>query len=94
MASPGDEAVDNIEKHGLKQASQYEYFMDTWQEWNRVADQIPYKSSSMPMRFVSDTATSRPPMEALHISCIYRNISVLAPGCLMSMRVGRYQDTP
>ena len=54
MASPGDEAVDNIEKHGLKQASQYEYFMDTWQEWNRVADQIPYKFFDADA-FVSDT---------------------------------------
>lgn len=54
MASSSGEAIDNIEKHGLKQASQYEYFLDTWQEWNTVADQIPYKFFDADA-FVSDT---------------------------------------
>lgn len=43
MSQLNDEAVDNIEKHGLRQASIYEYFRDEWHEWNVVAEQIPYR---------------------------------------------------
>ncbi|MCM1369302.1 MAG: peptidylprolyl isomerase [Candidatus Amulumruptor caecigallinarius] len=38
-----DESIDKIENSGLRQASQYEYFKDTWQEWNVIAEQIPYR---------------------------------------------------
>ena len=40
-AKPAD--IDNIEKNGLRHASQYEYFGDRWVEWNDVAEQIPYR---------------------------------------------------
>lgn len=43
MASATSSAVDKIEKSGLRQASQYEYFKDNWVDWNEVADQIPYR---------------------------------------------------
>lgn len=43
MAAASPAAVDKIEKSGLRQASQYEYFKDKWIEWNEVADQIPYR---------------------------------------------------
>lgn len=43
MASGKPEDIDNIEKKGLRLASQYEYFEDRWIEWNNVADQIPYR---------------------------------------------------
>lgn len=38
-----DESIDNIEKNGLRQASQYEYFKDTWHEWSTIAERIPYR---------------------------------------------------
>lgn len=43
MATATPVAVDNIEKSGLRQASQYEYFKDNWIDWNEVAEQIPYR---------------------------------------------------
>lgn len=43
MAAASPAAVDKIEKSGLRQASQYEYFKDNWIEWDEVADQIPYR---------------------------------------------------
>lgn len=43
MADSSEESIDRIEQHGLKQASQYEYFKDTWHEWQSIADQIPYR---------------------------------------------------
>ncbi len=43
MASASSSAVDKIEKYGLRQASQYEFFKDNWVDWNEVADQIPYR---------------------------------------------------
>lgn len=43
MSKFTDESTDKIEKNGLKQASKYLYFRDEWQEWERVASQIPYR---------------------------------------------------
>ena len=43
MKSPNGDAVDNIEKYGLRNASRYEYFMDRWIDWEDVAEQIPYR---------------------------------------------------
>ncbi len=43
MSSPTSSAIDNIEKYGLRQASQYEYFKDEWLDWADVAEQIPYR---------------------------------------------------
>lgn len=43
MASATPSAIDNIEKYGLRQASQYEYFKDRWIDWSEMAEQIPYR---------------------------------------------------
>lgn len=43
MSTATDETVDNIEKYGLRQAMQYEYFDDRWIEWGRIAELIPYR---------------------------------------------------
>lgn len=43
LAAATDDAVDNIEKYGLRQASQYEYFKDVWMPWHSVAELIPYR---------------------------------------------------
>lgn len=43
MASATPSSIDNIEKYGLRQASQYEYFKDNWIDWNEMAEQIPYR---------------------------------------------------
>ena len=43
MKSCKPEDIDRIEKVGLRQALQYEYFIDRWVEWGSVADQIPYR---------------------------------------------------
>lgn len=43
MQTATDASVDNIEKFGLKHASQYEYFINKWISWSEVADQIPYR---------------------------------------------------
>lgn len=43
MASATSSSVDNIEKYGLRDASQYEYFMDRWMPWNAIAGLIPYR---------------------------------------------------
>lgn len=43
FASFNDEALDKIEKSGLRRALQYKYFKDEWIEWNMIADQIPYR---------------------------------------------------
>jgi hypothetical protein len=45
IASATDEDVDNIEKYGLREASQYKYFKDTWTPWHAVAELIPYRFS-------------------------------------------------
>lgn len=41
MASGNASAVDNIEKYGLSDAVQYEYFGDRWVEWSSLAEKIP-----------------------------------------------------
>lgn len=43
MAQFTEQSVDNIEKSGLRQASQYEYFRDEWHEWSAISEQIPYR---------------------------------------------------
>lgn len=36
-------AVDNLERYGLRNAMQYDYFMDAWADWESIADRIPYR---------------------------------------------------
>lgn len=38
--------IDNLEKYGLREAVQYSFFEDEWTDWDRVAEQIPYRFSS------------------------------------------------
>lgn len=45
MTSFNNEALDNIEKSGLRKALQYKYFNDAWVEWSAIAEQIPYRFS-------------------------------------------------
>lgn len=40
--SASDKSVDKIEKYGLDQASQYDYFVDRWVDWKRLSEFIPY----------------------------------------------------
>ncbi|MBD5283677.1 MAG: hypothetical protein HDS31_03610 [Bacteroides sp.] len=40
-ASP--DAIDALEKYGLEEAVQYDYFMDRWIEFGSLAEQIPYR---------------------------------------------------
>lgn len=43
MSSAKPKDIDNIEKKGLRHASQYEYFEDRWIDWNDIAHEIPYR---------------------------------------------------
>lgn len=43
MASARPADIDNIERHGLGSALQYDYFIDRWVDWSEVARQIPYR---------------------------------------------------
>lgn len=43
MADFSEASIDKIEEAGLRHASNYKYFKDTWQSWGDVAGQIPYR---------------------------------------------------
>lgn len=43
MVASTPNSIDNIEKYGLRQATQYEYFKDHWVDWGDVAELIPYR---------------------------------------------------
>lgn len=45
VRSGNDAAVDRLEKYGLGQALQYEYFKDRWIDWQSIAEEIPYRFS-------------------------------------------------
>ena len=36
-------SIDKLEKNGLTNAAQYDFFKNQWIEWNDVADKIPYR---------------------------------------------------
>lgn len=57
VRSGSDAAVDNLEKYGLGQALQYDYFKDRWLDWSTIAEQIPYRFSN-PETFL-DSLTGR-----------------------------------
>lgn len=44
--------IEQIEKYGLTEAMQYDYFVDKWLDWSTVTDQIPYRFSN-PDNFVA-----------------------------------------
>ncbi len=46
--------IDNLEKYGLSNAMEYDYFGDTWIDWQTVADHIPYRFSDAD-KFVRQT---------------------------------------
>lgn len=43
VANPSQQSIDRLEKYGLKEAMQYDYFMTRWVDWSRIVDQIPYR---------------------------------------------------
>lgn len=43
MTSGNRKSIENIERYGLAQALQYEYFADKWMPWNKLSAQIPYR---------------------------------------------------
>lgn len=43
MAEFSESSIDRIEEAGLRHASNYKYFKDSWQSWGDVASQIPYR---------------------------------------------------
>lgn len=47
-----DVAVDNLEKYGLGQALQYDYFKDKWIDWQTISEAIPYRFEN-PEAFLS-----------------------------------------
>lgn len=53
MKSGTTEDIDKIEKYGLKEAMQYEYFNEKWVSWQTIANQIPYRFSD-PTTFVAN----------------------------------------
>lgn len=48
------EDIDNLERDGLREAIQYDYFADKWMDWQVVAEQIPYRFYD-PDAFVEST---------------------------------------
>ena len=47
-------SVDKLEKYGLKEAMQYDYFADRWVDWQVISEQIPYRFYD-PDAFVEST---------------------------------------
>lgn len=43
MMTATPDAIDNLEKYGLKDAIEYSFFEDNWTDWNLIARQIPYR---------------------------------------------------
>lgn len=52
--SAGKADIDKLEKYGLKEAMQYDWFGDKWVDWQVIADQIPYRFSD-PDAFVKSS---------------------------------------
>jgi hypothetical protein len=50
-----DNDIDNLENYGLKSAMEYDYFGDTWVDWQTIADHIPYRFSDAD-NFVRDNS--------------------------------------
>ena len=46
--------MDKLEKYGLKEAMQYDYFADRWVDWQVISEQIPYRFYD-PDAFVEST---------------------------------------
>lgn len=42
LAAADQRSIDKLEKHALADALQYEFFADTWQDWEAISNQIPY----------------------------------------------------
>ncbi|MDE5653834.1 MAG: hypothetical protein K2I48_10315, partial [Muribaculaceae bacterium] len=37
------DAIDNLEKYGLREAVEYSFFEDSWTPWSTIARQIPWR---------------------------------------------------
>lgn len=60
VKNASDVSVDNLEKYGLGQALQYDYFKDKWIDWQTIAEEIPYRISK-PEEFLANlVAPSHP----------------------------------
>lgn len=42
MQTATPDAIDNLEKYGLRDAVEYSFFIDKWTDWNVLSRQIPY----------------------------------------------------
>jgi len=54
MSDASTSSIDKLEKYGLKEAMQYDYFADKWIDWQTISDQIPYRFYD-PDAFVEST---------------------------------------
>lgn len=43
MVTATPDAVDNLERYGLREASEYSFFDNTWTQWSNIAGQVPYR---------------------------------------------------
>ncbi len=41
--SPSQNNIDKIESYGLKELMQYDYFIDQWNDWQNIVEQVPYR---------------------------------------------------
>lgn len=54
MRSGESSDIDNLENYGLRGAMEYDYFGDTWVDWQTIADHIPYRFED-PDKFLAGT---------------------------------------
>lgn len=54
MSDASTSNIDKLEKYGLKEAMQYDYFADKWIDWQTISEQIPYRFYD-PDAFVEST---------------------------------------
>lgn len=43
MGKADNKSIDNLERYGLRSATQYAYFNDKWYPWHEVAELVPYR---------------------------------------------------
>lgn len=87
--------IDNLEKHGLRDALQYSFFEDRWVDWQNVADQIPYRFGD-PDAFLEShrnfETAKRGVTYLLHISDVCKTGTPM-PQEYATVRIGEILDT-
>lgn len=53
LTEASDDDIDNLENYGLRGAMEYDYFGDTWVDWQTIEDHIPYRFDN-PDSFVAE----------------------------------------